>query len=38
MTKLYQAGGVPNGAGGMSGGPPGSGGKKSQGPTIEEVD
>eukprot|EP00731_Ephydatia_muelleri_P022081 Em0014g672a len=41
MTKLYQAGGVPNGAGGMSGGPfgsAGSGGKKSQGPTIEEVD
>ena len=38
MTKLYQAGGVPNGAGGMSGGPSGSGGKKSQGPTIEEVD
>eukprot|EP00731_Ephydatia_muelleri_P022080 Em0014g671a len=33
MTKLYQAGGVPNGAGGMSGGPSGSagsGGKKSQ--------
>ena len=38
MTKLYQAGGVPNGAGGMSGGPSGSRGKKSQGPTIEEVD
>eukprot|EP00731_Ephydatia_muelleri_P022414 Em0014g1005a len=41
MTKLYQAGGVPNGAGGMSGGPSGSagsGGKKSQDPTIEEVD
>ena len=26
MTKLYQAGGVPNGAGGMSGGPSGSAG------------
>ena len=41
MTKLYQAGGVPNGAGGMLGGPSGSagsGGKKSQDPTIEEVD
>ena len=47
ITKLYQAGGMPSGAGGMPGAPPSEngghtggsgGGKKSQGPTIEEVD
>lgn len=45
VTKLYQAGGMPEGAGGMPGGvpggmpggPPPSGGSSS-GPTIEEVD